>query len=85
MKSTGHEKVWVTVCLAAKGDGTSKPFIVFARAKRECKSLHDEYKWKCPVASTPNGWMNEALTLRWCDEVVFIHKTIVSMGLLWQT
>ena len=63
----------MTVCLAAKGDGTKcKPFIEFAGAKREYKSLHDEYKRKCSVASTPNGngWMNEALTLRWCDEVV---------------
>ena len=42
MKSTGHEKVRVTVCLATKGDGTKcKSFIVFAGAKRECKSLHD--------------------------------------------
>ena len=55
MKSTGREKVRVTVCLAAKGDVTKcKPFIVFAGAKRECKSLHDEYKRKCSVANTPN-------------------------------
>ena len=45
MKSTGHEKVRVSVCLAAKLDGTKlKSFIVFAAVKRESKSLHDEYK-----------------------------------------
>ena len=35
MKSTGHEKVCVFVCLAAKLDGTKlKPFAVFGAAKR---------------------------------------------------
>ena len=44
MKSTGHEKVRVSVCLAAKLDGTKlKPFIVSGAAKRQLKSLHDEY------------------------------------------
>ena len=42
MKSTGHEKAHVSVCLAAKLDRTKlKPFIVFRAAKRESKSLHD--------------------------------------------
>ena len=45
MKSTGHEKVCVSVCLAAKLDGTKlKPYIVFGAVKRESKLLHDEYK-----------------------------------------
>ena len=71
MKSTGHEKVCVSVCLAAKLDGTKlKPFIVFGAAKRESKSVHGEYKRQCSVASSSNAWMNEELTLRWCDEVL---------------
>ena len=71
MKSTGHEKVRVSVCLAAKLDGTKlKPFIVFGAAKRESKSLHDEYKRQCSVASSSDAWMNEELTLKWCDEVL---------------
>ena len=42
MKSTGHEKVRISVCLAAKLDRIKwKPFIVFRGAKRESKSLHD--------------------------------------------
>ena len=45
LKSTVHEKVRVSVCLAAKLDGTKlKSFTVFAAVKRESKSLHDEYK-----------------------------------------
>ena len=48
LKTTYHEKVWVSVCLAAKGDGTKlKPFVVFAGAKRESKALHEEYKHQC--------------------------------------
>ena len=71
MKSTRYEKVRVSVCLAAKLDGTKlKPFIVFGAAKRESKSLHDEYKRQCSAASSSNARMNEESTLRWYDEVL---------------
>ena len=71
LKTTGHEKVRVSVCLAAKGDGTKlKPFVVFAGAKRESKALHEEYKRQCSLASSTKGWMNEELTLRWRNEIV---------------
>ena len=41
LKSTGNEKVRVTVCLTAKADGTRmKPFIIFQGAKREV-AVHD--------------------------------------------
>ena len=39
LKTTGHEKVMVTVCLSARADGTKvKPFIVFRAAKRETRN-----------------------------------------------
>ena len=41
LKTTGHEKCMVSVCLAAKADGTKlKPFVVFRAAKRESKSIY---------------------------------------------
>ena len=56
MKSSGHEKVRVSVCLAAKLDATKlQPFTVFGAAKREPKSLHNEYKRQCSVASSSNA------------------------------
>ena len=71
LESTGHEKVRVSVCLTAKADGKKlKPFIVFAGAKRETKTLHSEYKNTGSVASSTNGWMNEELTLRWIKEII---------------
>ena len=71
LKTTGHEKVRVSVCLTAKADGTRlKPFIVFGGAKRECKTLNDEFKTKCVVASSPNAWMNEELTLDFIRSVI---------------
>ena len=71
LKTTGHEKVRVSVCLAAKADGTKlRPFIVFGGAKRESAALNKEYKTKCVVASSANGWMNEELTIQWCQEIV---------------
>ncbi len=71
MKTTGHEKTKVSVCLTAKADGTKlKPFIVFPGAKRESKLLNEEFKAKCVVASSHNGWMNEELTLNWVRNVL---------------
>lgn len=61
----------MSVCLAAKGDGTKlKPFIVFPGAKREEKALNEEFKTKCVVASSVNGWMNEELILSWVRSVL---------------
>ena len=71
MKSTGHDKVRVYVCLTGKADGTRlKPFNVFRGVKRESKALHDKFNRKCSVASSANGWMNEDLTLRCCNEIL---------------
>ena len=47
-----------------------KPFIVFPDAKRETKLLNEEFKAKCVVASSSNGWMNEELTLDWVRSVL---------------
>ena len=71
MKTTGHEKSKVTVCLTASADGSKKkPFFVFKGGKREVKRLHEEYKARCSVGTSVNGWMNEELTERYCREVL---------------
>ena len=64
MKSTGHGKVCVSVCLTKKADGTRlKPSIIFKGTKPESKFLHDEFQRQCSVASSANRWINEELTL----------------------
>ena len=60
----------MTVCLAAKADGTKKPFIVFTAGKRECAALNEQFRDKCIIKSNVNGWMNEQLTEEWIDSVV---------------
>ena len=71
MKSTGHDKSHVSVCLTGKADGTRlKPFIIFKWAKRESKAIHDEFHRQCSVASSANGYMNEELTLHWCNKIL---------------
>ena len=68
VKLTVHGKVHVSVCLTGTTDGSKcKSFIVFKGAKREGKFVHEEFKRKCSVATSTNGWMNEGLTLRWCS------------------
>ena len=62
LKTTGHEKTKVTVCLTAKADGSKlKPFIVFCGGKRECAKLHDEVKARCAVTTSVNisDWLDE--------------------------
>ena len=56
----------ISVCLAAKEDGTKlKTVVVFGAAKRESKSLDEEFKSRCVVKSSDNAWKNEELTTIW--------------------
>ena len=71
MKTTGHEKSRVSVCVAAKADGTKlQPMIVFKGAKREVETLNKEFRGRCVVASSVNAWMDTPLTHVWIDNVV---------------
>ena len=70
VKTTGHEKSRVSVCLAAKADETKvPPFIVFKSAKREVAAMVKEFKG-CHIASSPNTWMNIALNHPWINKVL---------------
>ena len=45
LKSTGNEKIKVSVCLTAKAGGTKlKVFIVFQGAKLEATALNEEFE-----------------------------------------
>ena len=71
LKSTGHEKARVSVCLTARADGTKlKPFIVFKGAKREVATLNQEFRGKCILASSEDEWMNTPLILEWVQKVL---------------
>jgi len=71
LKSTGHEKSRVSVCLAAKADGTKlKPMVVFKGGKREVAILKQEFKQRAIVATSTNGWMDTELTNVWIDSVL---------------
>ena len=55
LKTTGIEKCMVSVCSAAKADGSKlKPFVVFRATKRESKSLVEEFKSLCVVKRSGN-------------------------------
>ena len=50
LKTTGHEKCMVSICLAAKADGTKlKLFVVFRTATGESKSLDKEFESRCVI------------------------------------
>ena len=70
LKSTGNEKVRVSVCLTAKSDGTKlKPFIVLKGVKREAALLNENFKNRYIVTSSSNGQMNEELVLDFWKKV----------------
>ena len=71
LKATGHVKFMVSVCLAAKADGTKlKPFVVLRTAKKESKSLDEEFESCCVVKSSGNAYMNEELITIWVKQVL---------------
>lgn len=68
LKTTGHEKPRVSVCLAAKVDGTKlKHMVIFKGAKRESAALNEEFKRRAVVVTSVNGWMNTELTRTWIN------------------
>ena len=73
IRSTGHEKDRVTVCLEGKANGHKiKPIIVFKGGKRDVKRMNEDRQLsgKCVIHTSVNGWMNESLTEEWIQYVV---------------
>ena len=57
--------------LSCKTDGPNlKPSVVFCAAKRDSKSLDEEFKFCSVVKSSGNAWMNEELTTIWVKQVL---------------
>ena len=79
LKSTGNEKVSVSVCLTAKADG-----IVFKGAKRESAAINEEFKNQSVVTSSTNGWMNEGLVLTYLRKILGMF-TFQMRLLAWDT
>ena len=84
LKTKGHEKVRVSVCLAAKANVTClKPFIVFGGTKPECDSLNEEFKSKAAIMTK---WMDKrgvdtALCLLSYSQI-FFRQSIAICGLI---
>ena len=79
VRTTGHEKSRVTVCLTAKANGVKlAPMIVFKgkRLEREVSNICGIV----PVMSH-NGWMSEDLTIKYLQSVIgrmaFQHRLLV--------
>ena len=86
LKSTGHEKARVSVCLAAKADRTKlKPIVVFKGAKgsRNCnfKTRIPTSSSCCIVSNRMDGhWSQD---LGWlCSWIICIQSQAVSLGFL---
>ena len=71
MKTTEHRQCMVSICLAAKEDGTKlKPFVLFREAKRESKSLGEEFESRYVVKNPGNAWMNKELVIIWVKRIL---------------
>ena len=67
IKSTGHEKQRITVCLEVKADGYKmKAFAVIPgkKVKSEVATIKGAI-----VKCSANGWMNDELTHDWVSQV----------------
>jgi hypothetical protein len=67
LKTTGHEKERVTVCLAAMADGRKLPPMIVFKGKRMPQELKNVTG--VVIEMSANGWMNEDLTLAWVNKV----------------
>ena len=75
----------MSVCLAAKADGTRlKPMVVFKGGKQEVAKLKEEFQHHAIVATSANGWMNTELTKVWVDSSwsICIQLKAISLGFL---
>ena len=82
IKTTGHEKNRLAVCLAVKADGTKmKPYMVIpaAKVKKELASIPGVV-----VAATRNGWMNENLTSDWVEKM-WTNFSFAKRMLVWDS
>lgn len=71
IKSTGHKKSRVLVCLASKADVTKlKTMIVFKGGWQEFKVSCQEFRTQAVIASSPSEWVNNELTLHWVKNVI---------------
>ena len=69
IKSTGHEKLRLTVVLTARADGSKlKPYIVIPR-KREIQDLINTNK-DALLSFAPKSWMDNQLTKDYLNRVI---------------
>ena len=75
LKTTGHEKYMVSICLAAKADETKlKSFVVFSAPKQESELLDEEFESCCVVKSYHLG--------KTSFRCLFVQLTTFTLGLL---
>lgn len=67
LKTTGHEKERVTVCLTAMADGRKLPPLLIFKGKRMPNELKNVTG--AVIELSPNGWMNEQVTGAWLTRV----------------
>ena len=82
IRTTGHEKNRLTVCLCVKADGTKLKRYVVIPARKVKKEL-------CAipgvaVVASPSGWMNEKLTADWIEKIkqIFLLLNECLFGIL---
>jgi hypothetical protein len=66
VKTTGHEKLRITVMLSVPADGRKlTPFVILERKNLPKEKLPTGITFKC----SENGWMMEELMVKWQKEV----------------
>ena len=65
----------MSICLTTKTCRAKlKPVIVFQGAKHEATTLNEEFKNRCVLASSSNGWMKEELVLKCLRQVLWVFS-----------
>lgn len=71
IKTTGHEKANVTVCLTVSASGQKfMPYIVFKGGSREVQRLDAVRPRKVFLSSSASGWMDQAATSDYLRRII---------------
>ena len=81
LKTTGHEKAKITVCLTACASGDErKPFFVC-----EVERLNEQFRTQCFVGTSASEWMTDELTEQYIQEVLGVFTFSKLRLLAWDS
>jgi hypothetical protein len=80
VRTTGHDKLHVTVMLTGRADGFKcRPFVLLPR-KRPDKEIVERYKNKLIISWSGTVWMNDEITEEYLNKIYSKYIAIIQLN-----